>query len=469
MLIPRTEPAITNVLDKSSPPQTPVQIAHEPSDSSDAANAAATTFTATTETGESLDTGVASMTSTSKASSTPIVNTSAKVENFTLLQKAPVYIKAIMNAEDKSFPRLECPAPTSNRYKYLSIAETRKSGDRPLPKYFFALDLHQCADKLPRLIGSIVETMHFLGPRNCVLSIVEGRSDDGTYEILKLLQADIEKIGAGYFLNSSIINPKKGNRVKLLAELRNQALNPLVQHPDLYANDTTVIFLNDVSPCMEDILELIHQRLYQAADMACGMDWTYVGADPTFYDVWIARDMNGDTFFNIPADGNWNSAWNLFWNNPNAQTRYHSQKPFQTFSCWNGGAAFTAKPLLEQKIRFRDAYPGECYQGEPELFCKDMWHIGYGKIAVVPNVHLAYSDEDAKKIKELKGYVSGSAHPEGDDQDPAMKIEWEVAPPPLVKCIKGGYETQVWLAWNESLTEGKPLGRIVQNYDHVEG
>jgi alpha-1,3-mannosyltransferase len=42
------------------------------------------------------------------------------------------------------------------------------------------------------------------------------------------------------------------------------------------------------------------------------MDWTYVGENPAFYDVWIARSMKGDTFFIIPEDGSWDYAWNLF-------------------------------------------------------------------------------------------------------------------------------------------------------------
>ena len=65
--------------------------------------------------------------------------------------------------------------------------------------------------------------------------------------------------------------------------------------------------------------------------MTCAMDWTYVRQDPTFYDVWIARDMKGESFFNIPPDGNWNSAWNLFWNNADTQQRYHAHLPFQVF------------------------------------------------------------------------------------------------------------------------------------------
>ena len=355
-----------------------------------------------------------------------------------------------MSPADKTFPRLDCPAPTPERYEYLRSTSAHTARPSTQLKYLFALDLHQCASLLPRLIGSIVETMRFLGPENCVLSIVEGRSDDGTFEILKLLRPKIEGIGAKYFFTSSDLNPgaPDNDRIKALAELRNRALDPLIQHPDQYSRETTVVFLNDVSICLQDILELVHQRLYQKADMTCAMDWTYVGQDPTFYDVWIARGMTGNSFFEIPEDGNWNSAWNLFWNDAKAKERLNAHRPFQVFSCWNGATAFTAKPILERTIKFRSPMDKECYQGEPKLFCKDMWHHGYGKIAVVPTVNLEYSDDAARKIKALKGYASDMVN--GDENDKEMLIQWELSPPPNVKCMPS-YADQSWPSWDEAL------------------
>jgi alpha-1,3-mannosyltransferase len=294
--------------------------------------------------------------------------------------------------------------------------------------------------------------MRFLGPENCALSIVEGRSDDGTFEILQLLRREVEKMGVLYFFNTTDADPWSGQRVTILADLRNQAIQPLVKDAAQYSPDTTVIFLNDVAICMEDILELVHQRLYQNADMTCSMDWTYVGQDPTFYDVWIARGMKGDSFFEIPEDANWNSAWNLFWNDQKTLQRYNTHLPFQVFSCWNGATAFTAKPLVENKIIFRDPYEHECFQGEPQLFCKDMWHQGYGKIAVVPAINLEYSNDRARQIKDLKGYVSKWVEHDGEvSDDLSIKIEWEKSPPALIKCM-ANYANQTWLPWNESLS-----------------
>jgi hypothetical protein len=47
---------------------------------------------------------------------------------------------------------------------------------------------------------SIVETIRFLGPESCAISVIEGRSSDGTYEILTELKKRIETMG-GYFFS----------------------------------------------------------------------------------------------------------------------------------------------------------------------------------------------------------------------------------------------------------------------------
>ncbi|OCL14156.1 glycosyltransferase family 69 protein [Glonium stellatum] len=370
--------------------------------------------------------------------------------NPTLFEIAPPYIKAILSPEDDYFPRLKCPKPNLSRYNYLQPNSTTNTG---LPKYYFALDLHDCAHVLPRLLGSVVEAIRFLGPQNCVLSVVEGRSVDGTFEILKLLQKEIEYMGAKSFLTTNEVHPwgEDVNRVEALAELRNQALWPLRDYSYQFSPETTVVFINDVALCFEDILELIHQRVYQGADMTCAMDWTYVSSSPTFYDVWIARGMNGDSFFDIPEDGSWDSSWNLLWNNPEAKKRLDAGRPFQVFSCWNGATAFTAKPILERKIKFRSSYEDECFSGEPQLFCKDMWHIGYGKIAVVPSVNVEYGDEAAQKIKWLKGYASRWVAAERRYNAP-LKIEWEESPPTQTRCL-GDFINQHWVPWDEQLAE----------------
>ncbi|EFX06014.1 alpha-mannosyltransferase [Grosmannia clavigera kw1407] len=360
------------------------------------------------------------------------------------------YVNAILDPESKVLPRLECPKIAGSS-RYASLQKRSESWTRDDKQteviYFFAIDLREVVGLLPRLLGSVVEVVRFLGPEKCALSIVEGNSRDGTLEVLEALRPSLDALATTYYLQSSDVDPLKGDRITRLAELRDMALQPLRDEGgQRYSAKTTVIFLNDVAACPEDILELVHQRQVLGADMVCGLDWVYVGRDPTFYDVWVARGMGGDSFFEIPPDGNWNSAWNLFWNDDDGRSGYFEHHPFQVFSCWNGGAVFTAAPIVDGTIRFRGPSEGECKQGEPQLFCKDMWYHGYGKIAVVPTVNFEYSDDRAKQIKELKGYTSQFATVDA----PNDKIDWKAEPPAMVKCIPS-YEEQSFRPWDEAL------------------
>ena len=363
------------------------------------------------------------------------------------------YIKAILDPEATHLPRLECPPLNTSRYEPL-----RSSGSAtPQIEYFFALDLRQCLPLLPRLIGSIVEAIRFLGPHRCVLSIVEGNSPDGTGDVLSALGPFLEDdLGLAYFYTPSAIDPSSaagGSRIDSLAQLRNLALQPLVdRRAHASASTTTILFVNDVAACAEDLLELALQRRALGADMACGMDWTYAGRDPTFYDVWVARRLDGDSFFEIPADGSWDSAWDLFRGDGGpTRARFDAHLPFQVFSCWNGAAAIGAGPVLGGEggggLRFRAPRAGECAQGEPQLFCKDLWSRGFGKIAVVPSVNLEYSDGRARDIKHLKGYTSDWARGQTEEGN---RIDWVLEPPEKVRCMPS-WDNQFWRPWNETL------------------
>lgn len=219
------------------------------------------------------------------------------------------YVRAIFDPADITFPRLECRRPDITALqRYAAMLNDEISAPSEIINFFFALDLTQCVDLLPRLMGSIIEAIRFLGPENCALSIVEGNSDDGTPEVLAALRTHVEAMGTEYFFETSSVNPKAGERIEGLAALRNLALQPMLDDRRRYSEkETTIIFLNDVAACMEDILELAYQRVYLEADMTCAMDWTYLGRDPTFYDVWISRTISGESFFNIPEDGSWDS------------------------------------------------------------------------------------------------------------------------------------------------------------------
>lgn len=358
------------------------------------------------------------------------------------------FAKAIFNSSEPEPPRLKCPALDPKHYEALRLPSNKNLPDDELNhiEFYFALDLRKCLPILPRLIGSIVEAVQFLGVQRCALSIVEGHSPDGTGDVLRALRPFFEEIGLRYWYQESSLDPTVGERIEKLAALRNLALEPLLRNQDRASEQTTILFVNDVAACAEDLLELAFQQRKLNADMTCAMDWASDDPIPTFYDVWVSRTIAGDSFFDVPPSGSWRLARNLFWNAPDTQARFKANKPFQVFSCWNGATAISAAPILKG-LRFRHSEKGECYQGEPQLFCKDMWFRGFHKIAVIPTVNLEYTNEKATAIKKLKGYTSNWTNSEdGEDQD----IKWVSEPPEMVRCMPT-WTSQFWSAWNETL------------------
>ena len=357
------------------------------------------------------------------------------------------YLSAIFNLGPSELPTFHCPPINTTRYGFLQS----KAATKPAIRYFFALNLQQNLDILPRLIGSITMAIWFLGPENCALSIIEGNSVDGTADILKALSSALVNMGTLYYFNSTSLDASKADRVSRLADLRNLALAPLLKlhTAGRVAKDVTAIFLNDVAACSEDILELLYQKQVIGADMTCAMDWTYGVHGAVFYDVWISRTIDGDSFFNHPADGSLELAKHLFWNSEETRRRFFSTRPFQVFACWNGAVAFTAEPIIRDIVHFRgrNKEAGECDDGEPNLFCKDLWFHGYGKIAVIPSVNLEYSVEKGRMIKQEKGYVTDAVSTQDASAD---RIDWRLNPPEKVKCFDE-WTSISWRPWNETL------------------
>ena len=301
---------------------------------------------------------------------------------------------------------------------------------------------------MPQLFGSIVEAIKFLGPHNCVLSVVEGRSTDGTYEILRELGAYLERMGLRYLLQTSAIHPQYNeDRIVLLAELRNLALREIYEHPEQYAPDTTIIFINDVWICTEDILELVHQQFHQDAHMTCGMDWTNTTEPgvPRYYDLWVGRSMTGESFYSGFFD--WQKG--IFWDDEYTIQRWEKFQPVQVFACWNGIVALTAKPFMDGKIRFRglEGYDNkECFQGEPNLLAKDLWYHGYGRIQTLPAITTAYEYYEYLNSKRARGSLSDHF-----GESDMSNVEWKATPPRKVKCRPQWENDDRWLPWNFEL------------------
>lgn len=357
------------------------------------------------------------------------------------------YVQAIIEPHLHGLETLDCHNPDLSRYKGLRPSYFTPASRTP---YFFALNLRENLPILPTLLSSVMEAINFLGPEHCALSIVEGNSPDGTADVLAALRSHLArlKIRTHFTLSVDDIDPSKSSRFAALAELRNMALQPIHDEPERY-RDSTIIFINDVAACADDLLELVYQRKFLNADMTCAMDWIFGSGDiPLFYDSFISRGINGDLFINVPP---WDNATNVFWNDPVSKTRFDAGRPVQVFACWNGAVAFSALPIASGEVVFRAAREeaGECINGEPELFCKDFWTHGYEKIAVVPYVNLDYSVKNGQRIKDIKGYTSkiiaSKVSPEED------RIDWQ-GPPEKVKCMPS-FQEQYWVPWNDSLIE----------------
>ncbi|KAJ5825692.1 hypothetical protein N7474_002830 [Penicillium riverlandense] len=348
------------------------------------------------------------------------------------------YIYSIMDFRNNPIGnRMSCPSEIGSRYKLLR-GEAAHGGQ---VRYFFALNLHQSQLVLPRLMSSIIEAMRFLGPEHCAISVVEGRSTDGTDDILRALKPQVEAMGAQFFLEHSSLDPKDGhvNRIEALAELRNAALAPLKANYGMknlagtYSPDAVVIFINDIAMCPEDILELVYQHVNQDSHMTCAFDWIFNGT--SFYDVWVSRSLVGNLFFEIPHDGSWTYNKDLFFDDPYSRKRYEAFRPLQVYSCWGGMVVLDAAPFVAETVKFRASREGECYMGEPTLLAKDLFRHGLGKIMAVPSVNVAYNDDEALGTKAKHGYVADHVNMSRSLMANEEFVEWQLAPPPMVKCL----------------------------------
>ncbi|RDK47080.1 hypothetical protein M752DRAFT_69607 [Aspergillus phoenicis ATCC 13157] len=371
--------------------------------------------------------------------------TVADVLDATLTAKLPIngsavddFVCSIMTHDMNLSAKLDCPATISPRYADLPVRASNSFFSKPKIKYFFALDLYQSAHIMLPLMGTIVETMRFLGPEYCALSIVEGRSTDGTYDILNRLKSEMAAMGVRYYLSTSDLNPKAiwADRIKHLSTLRNQALAPLVSAGagkfKPYAADATILFINDVVLCVEDLLELLYQHRQQDARMTCAFDWNAAGGP--FYDSWVSRSMSGNLFFEITHDARYWLTQDMFFDDQPNQQRYARKLPVQVYSCWGGMVILDAAPFVQRKLEFRNHKEGECHMGEPTLLAKDMWGQGLGKILAVPSVNVAYEYKATREAKDGQGYVHNVIE-SADYKAGKELVVWDKEPPVRIKCM----------------------------------
>lgn len=291
-------------------------------------------------------------------------------------------------------------------------------------KYFFAINLYNSFDVIPDLFATLFRVAAILGYHNVYVSIYENGSTDQTKALLRIFDALTRSVGMRITIRTSMRTRGAFNhRIEYLAEVRNAAFVPLHELRDS-ENEyfDTIIFMNDILPCVDDILELIWQSRRNNAGITCAADYMFheeIGS-PVFYDNWVARDINGTALENAPFEA--------IFHHPESAQRFQRHLPIQVQSCWNGIAVLDTGPFYSPPhVRFRMARitEGECSASECSLICNDYWEAGYGRIMMVPRVKLAYDRRvydiihpQRRNLTAIRGYVRLGGLPDNPRTDP---------------------------------------------------
>ncbi|KIL66639.1 glycosyltransferase family 69 protein [Amanita muscaria Koide BX008] len=304
------------------------------------------------------------------------------------------------------------------------LGEGRKEYPPSDHKYYFAINLYNSFDVIPDLFATLFRVAAILGYQNVFVSIYENGSTDQTKALLRIYDALTKSVGMRVSIKTSMRRRGAFNhRIEYLAEVRNAAFWPL---HDLRDSENeyfeTIVFMNDVLPCVDDLLELIWQSRRNNAGITCAADYMFhpdISA-PVFYDNWVARDINGTALENAPFE--------KVFHHRNSGYRFQRHLPVQVQSCWNGIAVLDSQPFYSPpQVRFRMARiaEGECSASECSLICNDYWEAGYGRILMVPRVKLAYDNKvydiihpKRRNLTAIRGFARLGGLPDDPRTDP---------------------------------------------------
>jgi len=259
-------------------------------------------------------------------------------------------------------------------------------------KYYFAINFYNSFDVIPDLFATLFRVAAILGYHNVFVSIYENGSTDQTKALLRIFDALTRSVGMRVMIRTSTRTRGAFNhRIEYLAEVRNSAFVPFHELRDSEGEYfDSVVFMNDILPCVDDLLELIWQSRRNNAGITCAADYMYHEeiAAPVFYDNWVSRDINGTALENAPFE--------RIFHHAESSARFQHHLPVQVQSCWNGIAILDPAPFYSPPhLQFRMARitEGECSASECSLICNDYWEAGYGRILMVPRVKLAYDSK----------------------------------------------------------------------------
>ncbi|KAJ9125175.1 hypothetical protein QFC22_000129 [Naganishia vaughanmartiniae] len=168
--------------------------------------------------------------------------------------------------------------------------------------YLFTTLIRQVQDQIPDLLTALTVVIEALGSQRVAFSFLEGPSDDLTPSVFNdVLQTFLLSLGVPsqrlrILTDSPAIDFQNVNRIEALADLRNQALQPLWQDASLRENVKAVVFFNDVYLKAEHVLEMLYMHQVNGAGMTAAWDW-YKREPAYFYDVWVGRTVGPSSIF----------------------------------------------------------------------------------------------------------------------------------------------------------------------------
>ena len=166
------------------------------------------------------------------------------------------------------------PGPSQEEVNYYQHRQDLSGGEH---KYFFAINLYNSFDIIPDLFATLFRVGAVLGYHNVFVSIYENGSSDQTKALLRVFDALTRSVGMRFVIRTSQRTRGAFNhRIEYLAEVRNSAFVPLHELRDA-ENEyfDTIIFMNDILPCVDDLLELIWQSRHNNAGITCAADYMF--------------------------------------------------------------------------------------------------------------------------------------------------------------------------------------------------
>lgn len=132
-------------------------------------------------------------------------------------------------------------------------------------------------DIIPDLFSNMFKVSAILGYHNVFVSVYENGSTDQTKALLRIFDALSRSVGLRVVIRTSLrTRGAFHHRIEYLAEVRNAALVPLWEMRDSEGEIfDSIIFMNDVLPCIDDLLELVWQSRRQNAGITCGSDYIF--------------------------------------------------------------------------------------------------------------------------------------------------------------------------------------------------